>query len=388
MPPRKGTGNTPFIFSAMGGSHGAVRISNIVSGPMPSEEEIKENMEAKPPAPRRGKGKSSKETGSGKTLKALLAIMDDDYDEVDDLDDSEVADDNQLERWNAPDAFNRFLAREAARERAMRRAAELERDVLQSPAPTTRANMLLPGSPASGSSTTNSSTHMYASRVPQSTYYAQPGASSSTTSLSVGPSSPSTLPVLLPSSDFDGDAEAWSDLDFDTDANPSSEADAESSSTSASASSSSLTRRHVYEIELPLQTPYPANPAVRRRVGRMCKRIERQTSKGLSELSDEEEEEQKDERGASQEPKPAPSQEREPKPEPESAGARTDRETTEEEPTARQPVPVVAARGPDLWEDVWGHEPEVPQDEDSDDDDWDRDVEFYFVAADYSDDEL
>ena len=51
-------------------------------------------------------------------------------------------------------------------------------------------------------------------------------------------------------------------------------------------------------------------------------------------------------------------------------------------------MPVVAARGPDLWEDVWGHEPEVPQDEDSDDDDWDRDVEFYFVAADYSDDEL
>ncbi|RPD65693.1 hypothetical protein L226DRAFT_609502 [Lentinus tigrinus ALCF2SS1-7] len=372
VPPRKGTGNTPFVFSALGGTHGAVRISNIVSGHMPSEEDIKENMEVKPAGSRRGKNKSAKETG--KTLKAFLALTDDDYDEVDDLDDGEEADDDQLERWNSHDAFHRFLAREAARERAMRRRADVERDVLQSPAPTTRANVLLPASPANKSS--SSSTHIYASRVPQPSYYAQPGASSSSTSLSVAPSSPSTLPVLLPSSDFDGDAEAWSDLDFDTDPNPSSEADGESSC----ASSSSLTRKHVYEIELPLQTPYPANPAVRRRVGRMCKRIERQTSKGLSELSDEEEEEeQKDELVSSQESKASQEVKRE------ECGQAED----SEDATARQPVPVVASRGPDLFAEVYGDEPghEPEPEEDSDDEGWEN-APLIFDDDDYSEDEL
>ncbi|RDX54708.1 hypothetical protein OH76DRAFT_1398088 [Lentinus brumalis] len=381
VPARKGTGNTPYVFSAHGGAHGAVRIANIVSGPMPSEEEIKENMEAKSSGSRRGKSKGKPAKEIGTTLKALLAQSEDEFDEVDDLNDGEEADDNQLERWNAFDAFTRFLAREAARERAMRRNAELERDILQSPAPATRANMLLPASPAASRSTStsksSSSTHIYASRDPQHSYYAQPGAASSSTSLSgVAPSSPSTLPVLLPSSDFDGDGEAWSDVDFDTDPNPSSEADADAGSSSAS-SVRSLTRRHVYEIELPLQTPYPATAAARRRVGRMCKRIERQTSKGLSELSDDEEE-QKDELVSSQESKAS-----------QETGVDAAR-TEEDEVTAKQPV--VAARGPDLFAEVYGDEPDPgpglrQDDEDSDDEGWVTGHVQFIVDDGFSDDE-
>ena len=40
----------------------------------------------------------------------------------------------------------------------------------------------------------------------------------------------------------------------------------------------------MYQIDLPTQTPFTAHPGARRRVARACAHIERQTSKGLSEL--------------------------------------------------------------------------------------------------------
>ena len=50
----------------------------------------------------------------------------------------------------------------------------------------------------------------------------------------------------------------------------------------------------VYRIALPTTTPFPTHAGARRRLARACEHIERQTSKGLSELSDEEEEEEED----------------------------------------------------------------------------------------------
>ena len=50
-------------------------------------------------------------------MNPIFALTDDDYHEVDDLDDGEAASEDQLARWNDHDAFQRFLTREAARER-------------------------------------------------------------------------------------------------------------------------------------------------------------------------------------------------------------------------------------------------------------------------------
>lgn len=401
LPQRKGTGNTPYVFAARGGTSGAIRIANVIPGPMPTEEEIKRNMDAHAANSRRRKGREDKKSrlstsdddsendenrahedhssgsrqrSSAIGKKSIFAHLGDEYDEVDDLDDGEEATEDQLERWNGHDTFQHFLAHEAARERVMRKHLEEP----QSPAPKssshrsrTRTNMI--------GSATGSSSHTYGTRTlpPSHLYTNAQASSSSSSSVSLAPSSPSTLPIVIPSSDFDGDAEAWSDLDFDVD--PSSDADA---SAPSAGESDTLRRRSiapVYTIDLPLQTPFPANAGVRRRVSRLYRRIERQTSKGLSELSDSAEEE----RGELQ-----PSQEREPQ---RGDSEERDEESEEDDPTAKRPVPVIASRGPDVvagrryfggeYECGYDEERRRLEEEDSDEDFW-EDEEITFVHVD------
>ncbi|KAH9941194.1 uncharacterized protein BXZ73DRAFT_98409 [Epithele typhae] len=281
---RRGTGNTPYVFAAHGGTNGAVRIANVARGPAPPHSAEDEPI-------RRGK--------DGKKRKAAT-FADLEYFEVDDLADTADADVEERERWNDEDSFARFLRREAERERAMRRA-DAQTPSTGSPVKSSSQTRPLfsptfpvrpvPSSQTSfaarapAASSSKSQPAMFASAQPLSIYTQRSAASSST---SLAPSSPSTLPCAHATSDFDGDSEDhanWSEgtpsseggnpLAFDDDDDD--EEDGEKT-------------RRVFRIELPTTTPFPAHPRARRRVARACARIERQTSKGLSELSDSDEE--------------------------------------------------------------------------------------------------
>ena len=309
----------------------------------------------------------------------VFAPLEDEFHEVDDLDDGEEASEDQLQRWNDDDAFQRFLTREAARECAMRRSNEP-----QTPAPaSSRPKSLILGRSPPRGSPSHPRTRASQSSHPYTYTYAH--ASSSSSSVSLAPSSPSTLPILFPSSDFDGDAEAWSDVDFDpdTDANPSSEA-----STGAESDTQVPRGRAtapVYQIELPMQTPFPASAGVRRRVARHYKRIERQTSRGLSELSDSDEE-PVTVKVKHEEPPARAAEEEEEEEEEERDELESSQES--EERTAKRPVPVIAAQGPDVfarggdwYDEEW--EGRRPAEEDSDDDDfWEDGPTVAFVPCD------
>lgn len=268
VPGRKGTGNTPHVFIAQGGTNGAVRISNVASGPIPPSDDEKENNAA---ALRR-KNKRKSRTTRNRDHDRLDDLAEEDLEEVSDLSEQEEASEDKRERWNASDAFQRFLKREAAREHAMRRHPNPVAP--PSPIPPSKArrstranNILIPPS---------SSPFAHGKLANHSYRYAN--ANASTSSVSLAPSSPSTLPIIHPSSDFDLDADfsGWSDRTGEEEE----------------------TERR-YSIDIPLQTPFPAHPAARRRIGRVYSRLERQTSRGLSELSDSEGDEgaQEDEDG-------------------------------------------------------------------------------------------
>ena len=264
VPGRKGTGNTPYVFMAQGGTNGAVRISNVASGPIPSSDDEKENNSTL----RRKKGKRNTRTTKGRDRDRLDELPEEDLQEVSDLSEEEEANDDQRERWNAGNAFQRFLKRETARERAMRRHPNLVAP--PSPIPpskSARANNIL-GPPSSSPLPHGKLRSQTQSKYPYQ--YANASAASSGVSLAL--SSPSTLPIIHPSSDFDGDLSGWSDY------------------LPEAGDEETEHQRARYSIELPLQTPFPVHPAARRRIGRVCMRLERQTSRGLSELSDSEEE--------------------------------------------------------------------------------------------------
>ncbi|KAI1798036.1 hypothetical protein LXA43DRAFT_1088185 [Ganoderma leucocontextum] len=268
VPGRKGTGNTPYVFIAQGGTLGAVRISNVASGPVPPSDDEKENNAAA----LRKKGKRKSRTAKGRDRDRLDELPEEDLEEVSDLSEQGEASDDQRERWNAGDAFQRFLKREAARERAMRRhpnpvAPPSPIPAAKSQRSTRASNILVPPS---------LSPLAHGKLRTQSKYpYRYANATAASSSVSLAPSSPSTLPIVHPSSDFDGDFSGWSDHVPD-------------------AGDEEVTehqhQRARYSIEIPLQTPFPAHPAARRRIGRVCMRLERQTSRGMSELSDSEEE--------------------------------------------------------------------------------------------------
>ncbi|KAM5533566.1 hypothetical protein V8D89_012782 [Ganoderma adspersum] len=270
VPGRKGTGNTPYVFVAQGGTNGAVRISNVVSGPIPPSDDEKENNAIS----LRKKGKRNTRTTKGRDRHRdrLDELPEEDLEEVSDLAEEEEANDDQRERWNSGDAFQRFLKREAARERAMRRHPNL----VAPPSP-------IPPSKSQRSARTNnilvapSSSPLphgkLRSQAQSKHPYRYANASAASSAVSLVLSSPSTLPIIHPSSDFDGDLSGWSDY------------------LPEAGDEETEHQRARYSIELPLQTPFPAHPTTRRRIGRVCMRLERQTSRGLSELSDSEEEE-------------------------------------------------------------------------------------------------
>ncbi|TBU47042.1 hypothetical protein BD309DRAFT_952716 [Dichomitus squalens] len=351
VPGRKGTGNTPHVFAARGGTLGAVRIANLAPGPVPPPDDWdeKENKSAslahKGRAKDKSKGKSRARATKDRTEEPSSAS--EDLEDVPELEALEEASDAQLERWNAADAFPRFLRREAARERAMRRSDAPPSPAArpQQPARATAArNALAPPSSPLTSARKRGSGSPSQAHTRCSYGYAHPSAASSSSSASLAPSSPSTLPIILPSSDVDVDG--WSDPEHDpSQASASSDWDADAEET----------QRPRYSIELPLQTPFPAHPAVRRRISRVSRRLERHTSKGLSEMSEDEEEGEDDE--AEDEKEKEEREEREEKGKGKGRGA-----SPSEDATARRgpapasapnpappPVPpVVAAEGPDI----------------------------------------
>ncbi|KAJ3007029.1 hypothetical protein NUW54_g3704 [Trametes sanguinea] len=101
------------------------------------------------------------------------------------------------------------------------------------------------------------------------------------------PSSPSTLPVSVSS-----DCNVWTDTDGDPECSSGSGQesgvpfplagdradDAEEDWGAEDEEAAAENKR--YMIELPLQTPFPANPVLRRRVRRASEKIERQVSRG------------------------------------------------------------------------------------------------------------
>ncbi|KAI0777250.1 hypothetical protein BD413DRAFT_668288 [Trametes elegans] len=312
VPPRKGLGNAPHVFAARGGTAGAVRMAHIAPAPLP---------EAHPPPPSskpsRARRKRRRRDDSGFCSSGSSTASDRDSDSTSDSDSTareeaeadlraradeeevpelgarEDANEAQRERWNAPGAFERFLRREAARERAMRRAPHRPHSAAKPPSRARRRG-------AAGAVCAQSSplrprpredAHRYARRV---VHASDPDAGDALDAPDVWddgyghdhdpaaalpPSSPSTLPIVLPS-DRDWDSSAMWDEDEDEE-----ERGGEGGENMR------------YMIELPLQTPFPAHPALRRRVRRASERMERQVSKGLSELSDPEEEEEPDAEG-------------------------------------------------------------------------------------------
>lgn len=286
VPPRKGIGNAPFVFAAHGGTAGAVRIANIAPNNPPSSAPPSTSTAPQLQRIRKGKqlqqnnpdGGSDSErdwdSSSGSDEPAPERPYTDDGDEVPDLGPYETADEAVLERWNAHNAFERFLKREAARERAMRRPKPASAGAVAGPSRIARARMAegdVPSSPIGargGAHRYGHRRYVSGERDPD----VDPDGVREDADAYLPPSSPSTLPIDIPS-----DCEAlWTDTDGELPGAYSSEGGEDA-------------RENMrYMIELPLQTPFPAHPALRRRVRRASERMERQVSKGLSEFDEDE----------------------------------------------------------------------------------------------------
>ncbi|KAI0827120.1 hypothetical protein BC628DRAFT_1418706 [Trametes gibbosa] len=346
FPTRKGVGNAPFVFSARGGTQGAVRIANVARYPVSPPPSISASAPKRKPKPQpdrrdNGKGKSAQlatpsgssdshhsdwDSSSGTDADAPPPPQPhadgDDGDEVPELAPREDADEPALERWNAHGAFERFLRREAARERAMRRPPQPpstasghggSRTGGASALPpvravrTGRAARAVEGDLPGSSPLAPRSAYRYGHRKYAC---AEPGArplgqdegedgdehdddedGAAAAAALRPPSSPSTLPIEIPS---DCDA-LWTDTDGERGRAGSASA---LSSSSSSSSSDGRTRRTEsararenmrYMIELPLLTPFPAHPSLRRRVRRVEERMERCVSKGLKAMDVDEE---------------------------------------------------------------------------------------------------
>ncbi|KAI0659349.1 hypothetical protein C8Q70DRAFT_136265 [Cubamyces menziesii] len=322
VPARKGIGNTPFVFDALGGTAGAVRIANVATCPCPPSSSVLETVPVSTRKSSRKRRRRHRDDDSASSSSSRFSSSDscsssdsdsdapeekpasrlDDGEEVPDLGPQEEASEDQLERWNAHTAFERFLKREAARERAMRRhpattdASSQGQHVRSATAPLPGPSRItrsrdhrggVPSSPALG----RNRAHTYG-RPRRYGLKAEPediielDVDNDDPAEILPPSSPSTLPIAFPS-DYEG---VWTDTDGEyssgryTDAKREDEDDLEESA-----------RENMrYMIELPLQTPFPAHPALRRRVRRASERMERQVSKGLSEMSDDEDEKKGD----------------------------------------------------------------------------------------------
>ncbi|KAL1941707.1 hypothetical protein VTO73DRAFT_6707 [Trametes versicolor] len=295
VPPRKGIGNAPYVFAAHGGTAGAVRIANIApnippssappsTSPAPQLQRIRKGKALQQNTPDGGSDSERDwDSSSGSDAPAPERPYTDDGDEVPDLGPYETADEAALERWNAHNAFERFLKREAARERAMRRPKPASSSAVAGPSRIARARMAegdVPSSPIGARGGAHRYGHRrYVSGERDPDVDPDPDGAEAY----IPPSSPSTLPIDIPS---DCDA-LWTDTDGELPGAYSSEGGEDA-------------RENMrYMIELPLQTPFPAHPALRRRVRRASERMEQQVSKGLSEF-DEDEPEDEDGRGSKQ----------------------------------------------------------------------------------------
>ncbi|OJT06202.1 hypothetical protein TRAPUB_2948 [Trametes pubescens] len=283
VPPRKGIGNEPYVFAAHGGTAGAVRIANITPAPSSAPPSVSTSTTSQHLRVRKGKqhtpdnGSDSErdwDSSSGSDTPAPERPYADTGDEVPELGAHEDADEDALERWNAHNAFERFLKREAARERAVRRPKPVSGAVAgPSRVTVTHARMAegdFPSSPIGA----RGGAHRYGHRryvTGERDPDVDPDGDAQDEGAYLPPSSPSTLPIDIPS---DCDA-LWTDTDGEL---PDEDA-----------------RENMrYMIELSLQTPFPAHPALRRRVRRASERMERQVSKGLSEFDEDEPDGQED----------------------------------------------------------------------------------------------
>ncbi|KAI8986726.1 hypothetical protein BD414DRAFT_522414 [Trametes punicea] len=332
VPPRKGIGNTPHVFAARGGTAGAVRIANVAppvshSSSAPPSNAVAPTQILDPQNTRARKRKrkrrsSSSSSGSSPTSSSSSRSRSssssgsdwdsdsderegkgrasppkavDEGEEVPELGPHEKASEAQLERWNARNAFDRFLRREAARERAMRRPPQTQHsDADPRPVPSsTGPSRARQGAGMSGSSpiASRGRTHVYGRRYD---YAGRRGPDRVGMDVDEGPadvlppSSPSTLPIAFPSE--------CDELYTDTDgehalAFPSAckHEEGEEGREGVEGEDEAAAENMRYMIELPLQTPLPAHPAARRRVRRASERLERQVSRGLSEMSDDDE---------------------------------------------------------------------------------------------------
>ncbi|KAI9065607.1 hypothetical protein FKP32DRAFT_466300 [Trametes sanguinea] len=329
VPPRKGIGNTPYVFAAHGGTAGAVRMANVAPSPPPSsappskaDASSKRRRKHKSDSSPDSQSDTGSSSGSGWSSSSSSSshkrepepIPLNDGEEVPDLRPHEDANEQQLERWNAHRAFERFLKREAARERAMRRVSQSASKPTSSRSngkevgrgPPTRRRRLHDDDAPSSPVRPLPRAHRYGygegygaagrGRSALASEGEDPsGADRDPDALP--PSSPSTLPAILSS-----DCDVWTDTDGDPGCSSGSGResgvpfplgrdradDAEEDWGAADEEAAAENRR--YMIELPLQTPFPANPVLRRRVRRASEKIERQVSRGLGEMSDEDDE--------------------------------------------------------------------------------------------------
>ncbi|KAI0336738.1 hypothetical protein GY45DRAFT_1265446 [Cubamyces sp. BRFM 1775] len=333
VPARKGIGNTPYVFNALGGTAGAVRMSNVAAFPCPPSSSVLERVPVSTRKPNRKRRRRSRDVDTASSSSSRSSSSNscsssdsdsdapeenstsrlDDGEEVPDLEPHEEASEDQLERWNAHNAFERFLKREAARERAMRRhhpAADPStqgQHVRSATAPLPGPSRIskgrdhrvgVPSSPALGRNRTHTygRPHRYGFKVDPDDMV-ELGIDNDDPADILPPSSPSTLPIAFPS-DYDG---VWTDTDGEYSSGRYADVKREDEEEEGLDESARENMR--YMIELPLQTPFPAHPALRRRVRRASERMERQVSKGLSEMSDGDEEEKEAEdnqKGASE----------------------------------------------------------------------------------------
>ncbi|KAI0371237.1 hypothetical protein BV20DRAFT_1112621 [Pilatotrama ljubarskyi] len=306
VPPRKGIGNAPHVFAARGGTGGAVRIANVASAPAAPSSSTSKPSSSTRASKSNNKGKRRERDDSDSSSGSDFSSSSDeershernrpyvyDGDEVPDLGPREEASEDALERWNAHNAFDRFLKREAARERGMRREALPASAAAVGVSRAARGSgkgygvaQSSPLKPRASGTTTHRYGHRHASAGMDGVdAHADMGGADGADALP--PSSPSTLPLALPPSDCDA---LWTDTDCS--AHSSGAQCARRDRPDMEEQEQEEAREHMrYMIELPLQTPFPAHPAVRRRVRRASERIERQVWKGLGEMEVDEEEE-------------------------------------------------------------------------------------------------
>ncbi|KAI0634883.1 hypothetical protein C8Q77DRAFT_1072267 [Trametes polyzona] len=327
VPPRKGIGNVPYVFSAHGARPGAVLMSNVVATsvaaltsnatntdakgkakhqrqrqpkPKPKQRDWLDSTDSEDPSSASGSGWDSDDQSTN-------APRPFDYesigDEVPELGPFEDADETALERWNGHNAFDRFLKREAARERTVRRHAPASSSIAAGgqagPSTPSGARRLMEGvrtrararreleEDVPPSSPIAPRDHRYGHRryaTRAAGLDVDPDADADADGLP--PSSPSTLPIELPS---DCDA-LWTDTDHDS-GNSGAENAGEHDRGDEGHEDGAARENQRYMIELPLQTPFPAQPTLRRRVRRASERMEQQVSKGLCEMSGDEEDE-------------------------------------------------------------------------------------------------